>query len=111
MKKKNLKNNSIKNTETIMATNSKRLLDASMLDGEKLLSEYNTSWNGYNNNMVDIMREQYGENQITHQKNDSLFKRIICAFVNPFTAVLFVLAIISVITDVVIVAPADRDLT
>lgn len=101
-----MKNNSIKSTEAIMATTNRRLLDASMLDNENLLSKYNTSWSGYSNTMVDIMKAQYGKNQITHQKNDSLFKRIIYAFVNPFTAVLFLLAIISAITDVVIVAPA-----
>ncbi|MEG2441406.1 MAG: magnesium-translocating P-type ATPase [Acetivibrio sp.] len=76
-----------------------------------MLFEYETSWDGYNETMVELMRERYGENQITHQKKDSLIKHLICAFVNPFTGVLFVLALISTVTDVIIASPADRDFT
>ncbi|MEG1004427.1 MAG: cation-transporting P-type ATPase, partial [Clostridium sp.] len=106
-----MKKNMIQNTAANIAAPSKRLMDAAAMDGEKLLAAYETSWGGYHENRVEMMRARYGKNQITHQKSDSLFKRLLCAFVNPFTAVLFVLALISTVTDVVIAAPADRDFT
>ncbi|MEG0616993.1 MAG: magnesium-translocating P-type ATPase [Oscillospiraceae bacterium] len=111
MKDKIMKKNMIKNTAANIAAPSKRLLCAAEMNSEKLLSEYETSWNGYDEAMVDFMRARYGKNEITHQKSNSLLKRLMCAFINPFTAVLFVLALISVVTDVIIAAPADRDFT
>lgn len=106
-----MKKNISKNTAAIIAATNKRLIAAATIGNDKLLLEYETSMSGYNDAMVDIMRERYGKNQITHQKPESLLKRLMGAFVNPFTIVLFILAQISIITDVVIVAPADRDFT
>ncbi|MEG1069950.1 MAG: HAD-IC family P-type ATPase, partial [Ruthenibacterium sp.] len=106
-----MKKNKIQNTAASNAAAGKRLLEAAAMNREKLLLQYKTSWGGYTETMVEMMRARYGKNQITHQKSDSLFKRLLCAFVNPFTAVLFVLALISIVTDVIIVAPADRDFT
>ncbi|MEG2222296.1 MAG: magnesium-translocating P-type ATPase [Oscillospiraceae bacterium] len=106
-----MKKNMIQNTAASRAATNKRLLDAAGMSSEKLLSAYETRWGGYRETMVERMRAKYGENQITHQKSDSLLKRLLCAFINPFTAVLFVLALISVVTDVLMVAAADRDFT
>lgn len=46
-------------------------------------------------------REQYGTNKVTHEKRKSLARRLVDAFVNPFTAILFCLAIVSTLTDMV----------
>ena len=40
---------------------------------------------------------------------NSLLKRLFKAFINPFTVVLLVLAVISFVTDVVMAAPGDKD--
>lgn len=106
MKKNNLKNNVARMAET-----KKRLLYAATTDKEALLLKYKTSMKGYTQERADASRAKYGENTIAHEKSDSLIKRLRDAFVNPFTMVLFLLAMISVITDVVIVAPSDRDFT
>mgnify|MGYP002229998224 FL=1 len=42
--------------------------------------------------MVEQARERYGDNVVTHGQKESLFTRICKAFINPFTAILFVLA-------------------
>lgn len=48
---------------------------------------------------VSASRAQYGQNVVTHGKRKSLARRLADAFVNPFTAILFFLAIISALTD------------
>ena len=67
--------------------------------------------NGFQDERVEELREIYGENKISHEKPDSALKRIFDAFVNPFTIVLFLLAIISLFTDVILVSKKDHDFT
>ena len=57
------------------------------------------------------MRALFGRNELARKKADSILKRLFKAFINPFTVVLIVLAVISFITDYVIVEPEARDLT
>ncbi|WP_375340422.1 cation-transporting P-type ATPase [Lacrimispora amygdalina] len=47
--------------------------------------------------MAEESRESYGNNVITHGKKDSIWKRIWAAFVNPFTSILFLLTVVSVL--------------
>ncbi|MDN3584236.1 magnesium-translocating P-type ATPase [Mucilaginibacter flavus] len=51
----------------------------------------------------------HGANEVSHEKAPGWYIQLLQAFVNPFIGVLVVLAAISIITDVVIQAPADRD--
>ena len=97
--------------QNISGTNKikERLLQAAQQEQDALFHEYTTNYNGYDEDTVDTMREYYGRNKITHQKGDSLVKRIFGAFINPFTVVLFVLAAISFVTDVVIAPPGESD--
>ena len=46
-------------------------------------------------------RSKYGSNKVTHEKKKSLIKRLAGAFVNPFTTILFCLALVSTMTDMV----------
>jgi magnesium-transporting ATPase (P-type) len=39
---------------------------------------------------------------------DTLLKRIVGAFINPFTVVLIVLAVVSLFTDVIFVEPGEK---
>ncbi|MBS6502087.1 MAG: magnesium-translocating P-type ATPase [Clostridium sp.] len=88
-----------------------RLIFSSKQDEMDILKKYNTSYSGYEESKVELMREKYGKNEITHQKGDSLLKRLVEAFINPFTIILLALAIISFITDIVIVDPSEKDAT
>lgn len=76
----------------------KRLLNAARKNPDTLLIQYDNDFNGFDIEKIDEMRDQYGSNIITHQKHDSILKRLFEAFVNPFTVVLFVLSIISFMT-------------
>ncbi|MDT2833235.1 magnesium-translocating P-type ATPase [Vagococcus carniphilus] len=78
---------------------------------EKVLGIFKTSNKGISDERVEELREEYGENVISHGKKTPLIVEILKAYFTPFTIVLIVLAIISFITDYVIVPVAERDLT
>ena len=89
----------------------RRLLNAAVKPYETLLIQYDNSLSGYDEDKVDEMRDQYGANIITKQKKASVFSRLWDAFINPFTIVLFALAGLSFVTDVIAAAPGDKDMT
>ncbi|MEG1410394.1 MAG: HAD-IC family P-type ATPase [Terrisporobacter sp.] len=69
---------------------------------EELFREFNTTINGLSNSQVMEIRNIHGENNIIKDKTNTYiycFKR---AFVNPFTGILFVLALVSLIVDIII---------
>ena len=46
---------------------------------------------------------------ITRGKKTSLIKRLYQAFINPFTIILFVLALVSAFTDIILAAPGEKN--
>jgi len=105
-----------KNTQTKTVTTSadrakKRLLRSATKDGNTLLIQYENTIDGYDEDYVEEKRDEYGENEITKQNETPMFKRFIAAFINPFTLVLMVLALVSVFTDVIITSPGESDFT
>ena len=80
-------------SSNVEATN--RLYQASFSNEEQLLNIYQNTDQGYNEDQAEKSRDEYGENIITHGKQNPIFKRLFDAFINPFTIVLLVLAIIS----------------
>ncbi|AEB06258.1 magnesium-translocating P-type ATPase [Coriobacterium glomerans PW2] len=73
------------------------------------LARMGTSAQGLSSGDVEVARDLYGKNSVTHAKEDNLAKRLLDAFVNPFTAILAVLALVSLYTNVIAAAPTDRD--
>ncbi len=69
----------------------------------------NASPDGLTEDQAAFSREKYGANVISRGVRKSLGKRIFEAFINPFTIVLLVLAVVSLFTDVIWAAPADRN--
>lgn len=86
-----------------------KLILASRMEAEGLLKEYNITVNGYNEETVSVLRNKYGRNEISRDRTEPVYKKLIDAFVNPFTIVLFILAAISFFTDVIIAAPGEKD--
>lgn len=86
-----------------------KLIFASRTETDDLLKKYDTTLNGYNEDKVEELRDQYGKNGISYEKPEPVYRRLIGAFVNPFTIVLFVLASISLFTDVIIAAPGAKN--
>jgi len=86
-----------------------RLRAAATSDNQALFEMLNTSLAGLDDNLVEDIRDQYGDNTVTQGKKVTLIERIGAAFVNPFTAILFFLAVVSLVTDVIMAEPGEAD--
>ena len=86
-----------------------RLYWASAHSEEEILNQYGTPADGLTEALADRARDTYGENVLTYGKREPLPRRLLSAFINPFTAVLLALAVISAFTDVAFAAPGDRN--
>ena len=69
----------------------------------------NTSPAGLTEDQAEQSQAENGRNLITKGVRKSLGKRIFEAFINPFTAVLLVLAVVSLFTDVIWAAPGEKN--
>ncbi|HEU0226620.1 MAG TPA: magnesium-translocating P-type ATPase, partial [Arachidicoccus soli] len=78
---------------------------------QEVFDELKSSMDGLSEESIEARQEQYGINEISHEKAASWFRQLIEAFLNPFIGVLVVIAIISFITDVVFAAPGQEDYT
>ena len=77
----------------------------------KIYQELEVSQEGLTQSRVELMREKYGVNSFSKQKNDSMIRRLRRAFINPFNVILLVLGLISLATDVVLVSNFTRNAT
>ncbi|MCL2590028.1 MAG: magnesium-translocating P-type ATPase [Betaproteobacteria bacterium] len=84
-----------------------RVKFAASSETEKLFSKLGTSIEGLNETLVEDSRNKYGSNNVTRGKKASLPKRIAAAFINPFTAILFGLVLVSVFTDIILAKPEE----
>ncbi len=57
---------------------------------------------------VEERREQYGPNEVTHEKPPTWYAQLFHAFITPFNGVLFTVSIVSLFSDVIFAAPEDR---
>ena len=81
----------------------------SSLETEELLNEFNTSHDGLSAEKVELSRAAWGSNEVAHAHRDPVPVRFAKAFVDPFTGILALLAVVSLVTDVILAAPAERD--
>ncbi len=92
-------------------TISERIKKIVMLNVEESLHFLNSNILGLDEDTVEEHEEQYGSNIIAKKEEGSIIKKIIEAFINPFTAILIGLAVLSIATDIVIPAPEEKDAT
>lgn len=79
----------------------KRIQVMAMSSIKEVLSSLSTTLCGLDLDEVNQNRIKFGSNKVTHEKKKSFFKRLISAFINPFTAILLCLAIVSTTTDMI----------
>ena len=77
----------------------------------QIYQELEISQEGLSRSQVELMREKYGINSFSKQKNDTMLRRLRRAFINPFNIILLVLGIISLATDVALVSDFARNAT
>ncbi len=75
---------------------------AAMHPIKEVMKAQNTTLRGLSEENVAANRKKYGTNKITHQKKKSLPQRLAGAYINPFTAILFCLALVSMVTDMIL---------
>lgn len=88
-----------------------RLRYAAVNEIDQVYAYFDTSAHGLTQERVENARETFGSNIVTHGKKEPLIKRLFNAFVNPFTAILFVLAIVSAFTDIIWAQAGEKDPT
>lgn len=78
---------------------------------EDIYNDLKTSPHGLHTNQVQTMEHQYGNNRMIDKKSDTIWYRLGRAFLNPFTMILFLLAMVSFLTDIWISSNFSRNAT
>lgn len=86
-----------------------RYLFAAQYGNDEILKKLHSAHRGLHHDEVERSREKYGKNEITQVKKTSFYMQFVSAFINPFTIILLILAGVSIITDIIMVNPADRN--
>ncbi len=89
----------------------RRVLDYAYMDIDTLYRDFHISDQGYSDAQAEESRTQYGINRLSGRASDTVLYRLRRAFLNPFTIILFVLACISFLTDVVLASNFSRNIT
>lgn len=89
----------------------KRIIESTKINPNQVLAQLATRQEGLTNEEVEDKRKQYGSNQITKQQKTSLGKRLFDAFINPFTGILIFLAVVSLILDIILANPGEKNPT
>ena len=107
------KNTSTKNTlqEARRTANNLRLQQAATQEIDLVLAQLGTAHTGLTEENVEKARDEFGENRVSHGKKTSVLQHIVASFINPFTAILFVLAVVSFFTDILMADPGEANAT
>ena len=94
-----------------MKTVKERLVAALQLPVQETLAFYKSAFRGLTEDQVEENRDLYGENVITKGQEDSILKKIYESIINPFTVILLVIALVSLVTNVWLAKPGEEDPT
>ncbi len=86
-----------------------RLREAAIRTPEAVYEYLQTRQRGLSGEEVVRSRARYGDNTVRRDQTPSAARRLIAAFVNPFTAILLALAAVSAFTDYIFAAPGEKD--
>ena len=74
----------------------------------KLLLDLNLHKFGLSKKEVELSRSKYGKNVLKGSKKDTVLYRLKRAFINPYSIILLILAIISIFSDVIFASEESR---
>ena len=75
---------------------------------EDALALLQSSKEGLTEEQAETRREQYGLNEVSHEKPPTWYAQLFHAFITPFNGVLFAVSVVSLFSDVIFAAPEDR---
>ena len=88
---------------------SQKLKTAAKANQEQLYEFVESNPLGLSKKQVHDKQLQFGHNEVAHEKAPAWYVQLLQSFLNPFIGVLIIIAIISLITDVAMALPGDRD--
>lgn len=100
-----------KGEKKIIQFNSEKVFFVATQSIIKVYSYFNTSRTGLNDDDIEDRRKEYGKNEIAKERKDKGLIMFIKTFINPFIGILMALALVSVIIDVWLAKPDERDWT
>ncbi|MBK5722233.1 magnesium-translocating P-type ATPase [Dysgonomonas sp. Marseille-P4677] len=91
--------------------NSEKVFLAATQPKNIVYSYFETSRYGLNNTEIEDRVKQFGLNEIAKEKKDRGLVMFIKTFINPFIGILMILALISLVIDVLLATPDEREWT
>lgn len=85
------------------------LHEIAVKDTSQYLQILDSNENGLQASNISARQRQFGLNEIEHEKPPLWYKQLFHAFLNPFIGILIVLAIISLIMDVILADPGQEE--
>ncbi|MCD7937319.1 MAG: magnesium-translocating P-type ATPase [Tannerellaceae bacterium] len=89
--------------------NSEKLFLAATQELRNIYTYLNTSPDGLSAHEAETRLLMYGRNEIARERKDKWFMMFIKTFINPFIGILMFLALLSLVIDVLLVAPEERE--
>ncbi len=77
---------------------------------QEALARLDSNRGGLSDQQVDERLEEYGLNEVTHEKPPSWYFQLFHAFLTPFNGVLFVVILVSFVSDVLFVSSGHQSL-
>ncbi|MBP2623365.1 magnesium-translocating P-type ATPase [Streptococcus oricebi] len=94
-----------------MKTAKERLTEALQVPILETMASLKTAKIGLSQEQVDENRDLYGENVITKGQEVPLWRKIYESIINPFTVILLLIALVSLVTNVWLAKPGEADPT
>src|SRR5438270_10607641 len=85
-----------------------RLAEIADCHPDDALLRLESSRQGLNEEQVEARQDEYGVNEITHERPPTWYWQLAHSFITPFNGVLFAVSLVSLLTDVIFADPADR---
>lgn len=92
-----------------MKTAKERLTEALQVPVLETMTDLRTTKIGLSAEQVEENRDLYGENVITKGQEDPLWRKIYESIINPFTVILLLIALVSLVTNVLLAKPGQAD--
>lgn len=87
---------------------SSRLAEIADCNAGDALLRLDSARQGLTEEQVEERRDQFGVNEITHERPPTWYSQLFWSFITPFNGVLFAVSLVSLFTDVIFAAPEDR---
>jgi len=102
--------NSLSNGKNVaLAAPTENLVKAATFRQQEIFEQLHSSPDGLDEDTISDKLEEFGYNRVKREETPSWFKQLLSAFINPFIGVLALIAIVSLIIDVWLATPAERD--